>query len=448
MFLKEAIYVIPSLLRQYYPRKWIVRRQEKLVRQLLEYAHQNVPFYQNEAYNPARFQKLADIAKFPVLTKQQARENPTATFTGRDIDPTKCVKYRTSGTTGQRLTVLHDTDSHDYHTAAGVRRFLATKRYLPHYRLCHLRPSKPPKRFFENFGLFRRFVVLGDSPAREILSEIFQKKPQIILGYPVYLRELLRNLTAEDKQRLSESLKAIFTESELLIDIQRQQLEEGFGVPVFDDYSAYETLSLYYECSEHGRHIVEDRVLIEILDDAGQPVADGIEGEVVATSFMERAMPFIRYKLGDRGYIETEKCPCGRSFKTMRLTKGRSEDFVTLPGARRLYCGTFLHMAATLPGLKESYIKQDKTGLVSFYFVPDSEEAERIEQTKELVRKTLFEIAGQAFPLEVVTTDKVLITAAGKAKLVTSEYHPEREAVQPEPDASAVLEEALPAQQG
>jgi phenylacetate-CoA ligase len=137
------------------------------------------------------------------------------------------VVFHTSGTTGERLRVLHDRDSFDYHTAACVRRFLATGRYLPIYRLSHLRHFTPPKRAFERLGLFRRHVILTHRPMPEIKAALLANRPRVLIGYPVHLRELLRSLTPEELARLRRRLRLVFSESELLVPGQRRPWSRG-----------------------------------------------------------------------------------------------------------------------------------------------------------------------------------------------------------------------------
>jgi phenylacetate-CoA ligase len=66
-------------------------------------------------------------------------------------------------------------------------------------------------------------------------------------------------------------------------------------------------------------HVHADNTLIEIVDENGDPVPPRTRGYVVATALgetglEERAMPMIRYLLGDQaGLLEDEPCACGRT---------------------------------------------------------------------------------------------------------------------------------------
>jgi phenylacetate-coenzyme A ligase PaaK-like adenylate-forming protein len=423
VLLREAWYVALSLARQYGGRAALERHQLRQLNRVLRFCRERVPFYRDDPrYAVGPLASLADLTALPVLTKADLRSRPAADFVADGTEPERCVVFHTSGTTGQRLRVLHDRNSFDYHTAACVRRFLATGRYLPTYRLSHLRHFTPPRRAFERLGLFRRQVILTHRPMAEIKAALLANRPRVIIGYPVHLRELLRDLSAQELTRLRRTLRLLFTESELLVPEQRRALVEGFGVPVFDEYSAYEVLNIYFECRHARRHLAEDRVHVEIVDDAGDPLPDGTEGWVVVTAFMERAMPLLRYGLGDAGVIEPGRCPCGRRFRTMRLTRGRVNDRVVLPDGTALYSDTFLELAETHPGVAECYVRQDRDGLVRIYVVPDDHDPAAAGAVLASIKDALFELAGRSFPLDVAAAERVPITAGGKGRFVTSEY--------------------------
>jgi phenylacetate-CoA ligase len=73
-----------------------------------------------------------------------------------------------------------------------------------------------------------------------------------------------------------------------------------------------------------------------VLDDTGRPVPDGIEGNLAATVLVNRAMPLLRYRLGDRGSLLPRRCDCGHSFPLLGVVTGRRADTLVLPGGRRV----------------------------------------------------------------------------------------------------------------
>lgn len=423
MFLREAWYVPVTFARQYGSRRSLRRRQLSQLNRMLAHARARVPYYRDSPdHRTGPLRSLAEVAKLPVIDKEVLRSRPLEELLADGVEPGTVPTFRTSGSTGRRVAVVHDQHSHDYHMASCVRRFLATGRYLPTDRLSHIRPFAPPSRGFEKAGLFRRHVLLTDRPMEEIKAELLAARPQVLIGYPVHLRALLRALDPAELAALRGTLKLVMTESELLVPEHRALLEREFGAPVHDEYSAFEVLNIAYECAHQRAHLAEDRLLVEILGPDGRPLPDGGEGRVVVTAFMERAMPLIRYDLGDVGRIDADPCPCGRRFRTLRLTAGRVNDAVLLPTGRQLYPDTFLHLAATFPGIAECSVVQDREGSVRLNVVPSAPlSAAEWDGLTAGVRARLLAVAGCDFPLEVVRTDSVEITAGGKGRFVTSE---------------------------
>lgn len=422
MFVRQAKAIWTSFKIERAPKPEVDAHRLKLLAEMVEHCRALVAFYAADAYATGPITSLGDFERLPLLDKATLRSLPPETFFARGLDRSACVPFVTSGSTGKRVEGLHDTECHDYHTGALVRRFHATGRYLPYYRLTHVKPYPAPKKWHEWLGLFRRHVVASSLPMPEIVEETLANRPQVLLGIPTYLREFVRTCTPGQLARLKSSLKAVFTESELLLDVHRAELEQALGVPVFDEYSAFEVLNVYYECSSGGRHIAEDRVYVEVVDDAGHPMPEGAEGHLVVTSFMERGMPLIRYKLGDLGRIVPGPCACGRTFRTMEVTRGRTSDHVVLPSGRKLFWADVILVVMSLADALDCHVHQDKTGKVTFYFVPRHPGDALAETVKAQVRERLFAKSGEVFPLEVEATAMIPKTEGGKSRFVFCEY--------------------------
>jgi phenylacetate-CoA ligase len=417
---RELLAVPRALAMQYQAPTRRAAAQLRGMRAVLAHARATVPYYQKARYD-VPLVRLDDVARLPILHKAEilGRESDFRSSRVADDD---VVMTRTSGTSGRRVSVAHDRGHFAYHNAACLRRFLATDRYRPWHRLVHLRPMEAPARWYQRLGVFRREVAISSWPPERIRETLRRARPHVLIGYPTMFRELLRMLPAEELEELRSSLVLLFTESELLLPEHRAQLESAFGVPVFDEYSAYETLNISFECANGSAHVAEDRVLVEIVDGLGRPVPDGCEGTVVVTAFQERAMPLVRYALGDRARFIPGECPCGRTFRRLQLTTGRADDHVVLPDGSLLYVATFLYLAANAPGVAESAVRQDETGTITVSLMPDSAGASDFEATAQSYLDRLYELAERRFPVTVERLDRVTFTEGGKGRFLVSSY--------------------------
>ncbi|HKM13372.1 MAG TPA: AMP-binding protein, partial [Candidatus Methanomethylophilaceae archaeon] len=114
----------------------------------------------------------------------------------------------------------------------------------------------------------------------------------------------------------------------------RQKLQERTGIKVHNCYGASEFYGpMFLECEKQsGLHIWADLAYIEILDENGEPCADGERGEMVVTMLKKEAFPLIRYKIGDISAITWEKCECGRTHPRLMRISGRTDDMLIVRG--------------------------------------------------------------------------------------------------------------------
>jgi phenylacetate-CoA ligase len=81
-----------------------------------------------------------------------------------------------------------------------------------------------------------------------------------------------------------------------------------------------------------GGHLNPQFLHIEIADDAGAPVPDGHQGQLVATTIGVTAMPLIRFATGDITFMTREPCPCGRQTPRIGPILGRKDQAMKLKG--------------------------------------------------------------------------------------------------------------------
>ena len=144
----------------------------------------------------------------------------------------------------------------------------------------------------------------------------------------------------------------------------------GRGAPVFETYGSREFMLMGAECSVHqGLHLTTENLLLEVLDDAGQPVAPGTEGNVVVTDLTNRGMPFIRYANGDRAVLQPGACPCGRGLPRLAAVVGRQLDVLQTPEGGRLPGEFFPHLLKELPAVQRFQVVQEQLTHVQCIFI-------------------------------------------------------------------------------
>jgi phenylacetate-CoA ligase len=182
----------------------------------------------------------------------------------------------------------------------------------------------------------------------------------------------------------------VFVTAERLYDEQRALLSDVFGAPVANGYGGRDAGFIAHECSEGGLHISAEDVIVDIVDQHGLPVPDGVRGAIVVTHLASGDFPFVRYATGDVGALDPRPCPCGRGLPLLKSVEGRTTDFVV---ARD---GTVMH------GLALIYILRDVAHIRAFKIIQES-----LDRTRVLV------VAVPALP----AADQERIVAQFRARL-------------------------------
>jgi phenylacetate-CoA ligase len=104
--------------------------------------------------------------------------------------------------------------------------------------------------------------------------------------------------------KMAEFKSVSFAEntSVALSDNDRQFIEAKLAVALIDQYGCRETWAIAVRKDAGCFHILSENVVVELLDDAGNPVMETERrGRVTVTSLHQRIFPIIRYDTGDLG---------------------------------------------------------------------------------------------------------------------------------------------------
>ncbi len=149
-----------------------------------------------------------------------------------------------------------------------------------------------------------------------------------IVTYPSMLTILAKE---KEAGRLQIEPVVISTGGETLTDDLRARVRRAFPslkYGILDTYGCTECLVLSFECSRGRKHVNEDWVILEAVDEAMRPVPDGtLSATVLLTVLANDVQPFIRYDLGDCVRFHTDPCPCGSPFRSFQV-EGREATLV------------------------------------------------------------------------------------------------------------------------
>jgi len=300
------------------------------LRETLERARRDVPFYAD--YPDIQIERVEDLQHLPVLERETVRENQERLLS-RGIASHRRIRAGRTGTTGANLTVAY-TEALARENWAFLLRQWAWAGVAPREPRVTLFGAQivPAKRNKPPFWVYNRpdrqallsIFHLSEKTAPAYLEFLRRHEGQVLEGFPSVLAILADFVLLRGE---AIPMRVVFTTGEPLYPAARAKIEAAFQARVFDSYGMTEYCGLIQECEEGQMHLAPEYGYLEILDEQGQPAGPGEEGYFVWTSFLNEAMPLIRYRIGDRGlWQDSGPCACGRAFPLVVPTITRESD--------------------------------------------------------------------------------------------------------------------------
>ena len=280
------------------------------------------------------------LAELPLLTKEIVRQRFDDLQSSRQPAPT----YRNSsgGSTGAPVTLVQDEEYASWTNATQgwyFREFLGAE--MNEARSVWLWGSE---RDTMKVGTWRTRVALFlqsrltlntfDTTERrwlDYLDRIRAFRPHYVAGYAGSLYRIA--CVARRHNVRPYRPKFLHSSAEMLRDFMRAEIEEQFDAKVHDYYGSREVGAIAGECRAGRMHVFSPNNVVEVVDEASRPAADGEEGRIVVTNLHNHAMPMIRYEIGDTGALGAARCACGSPLPVLdRLTGRITDHFVTKDG--------------------------------------------------------------------------------------------------------------------
>ena len=390
--------------------------QDARVRRLVEHAWARIPYYRRlmeaAGLRPADIRTRASLARFPITRRRDLQGVPLDDLIAPGVDPEKCIGFSTSGTTGEPVRMLR-TRREQYLLFGFRLRAQISSGLRPLDRRVKL-GSTPVRLLPHRIGLFRvTNIDLNLGPA-EILRRLQELRPHVIYGIPNMLEMLAKTAPAGAVESLRPRL--IFSGAEPLHPSLRCELKRLFGCPVIDFYGCHEFNLMAWQCSRCGLyHTSDDSAVVEVLRADGQAAAPGEQGEVFGTALHSYAMPFIRLEIGDVVTRPARRPACEIEFDAIDEIRGRTADFLPLPGGRMLSPYHLSLAVDSVPGVQRYQILQTALDHVRILYV-------RMEGAGEETGAKIASKCREYLPPEVAIETKAVahipLTAAGKHRLV------------------------------
>jgi phenylacetate-CoA ligase len=263
------------------------------LKKIINIAYNHTAFYKDKYdranFHPSMLNSLDDIKKIPVLTKNEIRNNALEMI-NKQIDKKSLLKGFTSGSTGKALELYYDkkTISREwasicyqwerigYKAGDGrieLRGFIQDKRdfiYLPDEKVLQI-----------------NIIKMNKLNIDKIINKINAIGYKFIHGYPSAIFKFAKII---ESSKISYSPIAIMMASEVLYDWQMKVIDDTFKCNKIIHYGQAEKVALGAWTDKRKYSFIPSYGLLEY---------DENSEELIATGFINEAMPLIRYQLTD-----------------------------------------------------------------------------------------------------------------------------------------------------
>ncbi|MEN6586462.1 MAG: AMP-binding protein [Sulfuricella sp.] len=400
-------------------------RVERL-RTFLSNVEKHVPYYRklfrDQAFDPSTVSSLTDLSRLPLLTKAIIRAN---TEQLKSEVAQGLSRFNTGGSSGEPLIFFLGTErvSHDVAAKWRATRWwdvdigdpeivvwgspieLGTQDRVRQIRDSLLRTKLLPA--FE----------MSEAKLDGFVAEIRAMRPRMLFGYPSALAHIAHHAEARGQRMDDLGIRVAFVTSEKLYDHQREQISRIFGCKVANGYGGRDAGFIAHECPSGGMHLTAEDIIVEILDDAGNPVPHGQAGEIVTTHLATGDFPFIRYRTGDVGVLDDQLCACGRGLPLLKEIQGRTTDFVVAQDGTVMHGLALVYVVRDLPGVKEFKIVQESLDLTRVFLVTETPFQQESLQT---IATALKQRLGNEVNIQIEHVVSIPKEASGKFRYVVS----------------------------
>lgn len=333
--------------------------QLRRLQQHLRTLQQTSPYYQElfrqRGFVAEPFVSLAELQDLPLTDKADLSEH-NADFLAVSQEQVVDI-CQTSGTTGEPVSIWQTEsdlqrlahNEQQAFIAAGIKR---SDRVLIGAALDRV--------FMAGIAYFLGLRKIGATAIRAgsgqpalVAELILRQRPNVLVGVPSLLLGIGQQLLQRGQSPAGLGIEKLICigepvrQADLGLSALGCALQQQWQAQVLSTYASTEMATAFADCTAGcGGHQLMELVLLELLDEQGQPVTAGEAGEVVVTPLGVEGTPLLRYRTGDIASLHSEACRCGRQTPRLGPIRGRR--------AQMLKCrGTTLFPAAISGALQE-----------------------------------------------------------------------------------------------
>jgi phenylacetate-CoA ligase len=379
-----------------------------MLKEILIYSFMNVPYYRelfkSVSFDPYKFSDFKQIEKIPFLTRKLVTENFDKLISIKKAEH-GYYTGSTGGSTGIALKFLLDYDS-IYKENAFIYYYRKKLGYNFSDKVATFRTHGPANVFWKLNPMYREIIFsnsgLSKNTIHKYAEKISQQKPDYLNGY-ISAIWFFSKLLEEYNIKLDLRLKGIFLISENPDPEQRQFIENFFNVKSSTFYGHSERVVIAEEK-------LPDRYVFDPYYGYTEQIhLDKNEYAIVGTGFMNKTMPFIRYKTDDI---------CIPEEKYFRIYGKRNSNIGLYGINNEFLAGVGFHLNLGVFHKIVTYqFIQMEIGKADMYIIAEKDFLD--EDLKNIKKEIDFQTKG-VIDINVKVVDNLVLTQRGKFQKVIS----------------------------
>lgn len=412
---------------QWLSRPGMQELQEEKLTGLLKSAYVHCPWHQERmnaaAIDPDGPVSLEDLRRLPTMDKQDALVHGDQ-MVWHGV-PGGAFKYNTGGSSGQPL-IFYYGRRRQASDAAGRMRARRWWEVEPGDREVYLWGAPVELNKTDRIKTLRDRLInqlvlnafeMSPAAMNEYVQAIQTFQPYCIYGYASSLALLAAHILDRKTGLQLPELKVVCTTGEPLFDYQRKLISTAFGSPVANEFGSRDIGFTAHETPAGQMLLMSESIILEVLDEQGQPVLPGETGEAVMTALESFAQPFIRYRTGDIVRVANESCRAGRGLDVLAEVVGRSTDFVVRADGTIMHALAVIYVLRAVAGVGEFKIVQHTLHEFEVLVVPNNswQESGRVE-----IETGLHKRLGEDIHINMRLVESIPAEASGKHRYVVS----------------------------
>ncbi len=406
---------------QWWDRERLHAARDRALASVIKTAYEEVPFYRTlmdrASVQPEDIRTAADLQRLPIVTKAMLKAGYPH-LTCRKVKG-RTYEASTSGSTGVNFRVLEDRATAGWYRAS----FLLALNWAGwDFGERHLQNgialTRSLDKRLKDYLLGCYYVSaydLTDAQLDRSLEMLDHHRIEHLWGYPGSLCYLAKRAMEKGWNR---PLRSLVTWGDNLYPHYRKTIEAAFQTQVLDTYGCSEGIQISAQCGHgHAYHLHSLDVVVDFLDEKGNPVPAGQPGNLVLTRLHAGPMPLIRYQVGDVGVAapEARVCACGRGFDLMLSIQGRDTDAVITPDGNRLIVHFFTGILEYFSEIGSFQVIQETIDHVVIRVVPTCEIG---PENRQRIIAALQKKGLTGMRVEIQSVEEIPLTAGGKRRFV------------------------------